>query len=108
MQMAHHLDVAQGLLLLLQAEGLNSQIFNIADDAPVSLYELADSFGKAPDSFDAGQGPLADPFKGIMDIAKSGKSVTDRWYRVIMWRVIWIFCSHRQSQRTALTIHPIP
>lgn len=70
MQMVHHLDVAQGIQLLLQSEGLNKQIYNIADDAPVSLYELADSFGKASEIFDEQQGPLNGPFEGIMDISK--------------------------------------
>lgn len=70
MQMVHHLDVAQGLMLLLQTDGLNGEIFNIADDAPISLYELADSFGLAAETFDPAEGPLNDPFEGIMDISK--------------------------------------
>lgn len=73
MQMVHHLDVAQGLMLLLQTNGLDGEIFNIADDAPVTLYELADAFGKAAETFDPGEGPLQDPFEGIMDIAKIRK-----------------------------------
>ena len=73
MQMVHHLDVAQGLLLLLQTDGLDGEIFNIADDAPVSLYELVDSFGRAADTFDPEEGPLNDPFEGIMDISKLRK-----------------------------------
>lgn len=73
MQMVHHLDVAQGLQLLLQSDGLNGQIYNIADDAPISLYELAESFGKAAETFDHQQGPLNDPFEGIMDISKLRK-----------------------------------
>jgi nucleoside-diphosphate-sugar epimerase len=70
MHMVHHLDVSQALLLLLQSDGLNGEIFNVADDAPISLYELADSFGAAADTFDAAEGPLARPFEGIMDISK--------------------------------------
>ncbi|MBB5395277.1 NAD(P)-dependent oxidoreductase [Mucilaginibacter sp. AK015] len=73
MQMVHHLDVAQGIQILLQTDGLNGQIYNIADDAPISLYELADAFGKATETFDAEQGPLTDPFEGIMDISKLRK-----------------------------------
>ena len=73
MQMVHHLDVMQGIQLLLQADGLNGQIYNIADDAPISLYELAEAFGKANDIFGTQQGPLADPFEGIMDLAKIRK-----------------------------------
>jgi nucleoside-diphosphate-sugar epimerase len=73
MQMVHHLDVAQGLQMLIEREGLNGQIYNIADDAPISLYELADSFGKSDEIFDHDQGPLNDPFEGIMDISKIRK-----------------------------------
>ncbi len=70
MHMVHHLDVAQGLMLLLHTEGLNGEIFNVADDAPISLFELADSFGKAADTFPAQEEPLAKPFEGIMNISK--------------------------------------
>ncbi len=73
MHMVHHLDVAQALLLLLHTEGLNGEIFNVADDAPISLYELADSFGKAAYTFPAEEAPLAKPFEGIMDISKLRK-----------------------------------
>jgi nucleoside-diphosphate-sugar epimerase len=70
MHMVHHLDVAQALTLLLHTDGLNGEIFNVADDAPITLYELADSFGLAADAFDPAEGPLTDPFAGIMDISK--------------------------------------
>ncbi|MDR3678402.1 MAG: NAD(P)-dependent oxidoreductase [Flavipsychrobacter sp.] len=70
MHMVHHLDVAQSLTLLLHTEGLNGEIFNVADDAPITLYELADSVGQAADAFDPAEGPLADPFEGILDISK--------------------------------------
>jgi len=73
MHMVHHLDVAQGLHMLLQTDGLNGQVFNIADDAPITLYELADSVGQAAATFDTEEGPLADPFEGIMDISKLRK-----------------------------------
>jgi nucleoside-diphosphate-sugar epimerase len=73
MHMVHHLDVAQALTILLQTEGLNGEIFNIADDAPITLYELADSVGQAADAFDPAEGPLNDPFEGIMDISKLRK-----------------------------------
>jgi nucleoside-diphosphate-sugar epimerase len=70
MHMVHHLDVAQALTILLHTDGLNGEIFNLADDAPISLYELVDSFGLAADTFDSTEGPLAKPFEGIMDISK--------------------------------------
>ncbi|MGW3644967.1 NAD-dependent epimerase/dehydratase family protein [Streptomyces sp. NPDC000878] len=40
LQMAHHADVAQGLLRLLHAPGVAGRIYNIADDAPVTAVEL--------------------------------------------------------------------
>ncbi len=70
MHMVHHLDVAQALFLLLEANSLSGEIFNISDDAPISLYELVESVGKASDVFESAEGPLADPFEGIMDISK--------------------------------------
>jgi nucleoside-diphosphate-sugar epimerase len=73
MHMVHHLDVAQGILMLLQMDGLNGQAFNIADDAPITLFELADSFGKAAEIFDQEEGALADPFEGILDVSKIRK-----------------------------------
>jgi nucleoside-diphosphate-sugar epimerase len=70
MHMVHHLDVAQALTLLLHTDGLNGEIFNVADDSPISLYELADSFGLAADTFDPAEGALINPFEGTMDISK--------------------------------------
>ncbi|MFI6334442.1 NAD-dependent epimerase/dehydratase family protein [Streptomyces sp. NPDC050535] len=40
LQMAHHADVAQGLLRLLHAPGVAGRVYNIADDAPVTAWEL--------------------------------------------------------------------
>jgi len=70
MHMVHHLDVSQALILLLHTDGLNGEIFNVADDAPITLYELADSVGQVTDAFDPMEGPLTDPFEGILDISK--------------------------------------
>jgi nucleoside-diphosphate-sugar epimerase len=70
MHMVHHLDVAQALTLLLHTDGLNGEIFNVADDSPITMYELADSFGLAIDTFDPAEGALINPFDGIMDISK--------------------------------------
>jgi nucleoside-diphosphate-sugar epimerase len=74
MHMVHHLDVTQALLLLLHTDGLDGEIFNLADDAPITLYELADSVGRARDTFDPEEGPLSDPFEGILDVSKLRKT----------------------------------
>lgn len=39
-QMVHHADVSQALLLGLQSDGVDGQIFNVAEDAPMTLGEL--------------------------------------------------------------------
>jgi nucleoside-diphosphate-sugar epimerase len=70
MHMVHHLDVAQALTLLLHTDGVNGEIFNVADDSPITLYELAASVGKAADAFDPAEGALTDPFEGILDTSK--------------------------------------
>lgn len=68
--MVHHLDVAQALLLLLQQDGLDDQVFNIADDAPITLYELVNSVADAASIFSPEEGALNDPFEGVQDISK--------------------------------------
>jgi len=73
MHMVHHIDVAQGLFLLLQQDGLNGEIFNIVDDAPITLYELAESVDQAQEIFDTAPGPLEDPFEGIVSSEKIRK-----------------------------------
>lgn len=70
MHMEHHLDVAHALLLLLERNGLNGEIFNVVDEAPISLFELADSVGQAAEAFDVVEAPLNNPFEGIVDGSK--------------------------------------
>jgi nucleoside-diphosphate-sugar epimerase len=40
LQLVHHADVAQGLLRLLHAPGVDGRTYNIADDAPVTTVDL--------------------------------------------------------------------
>ncbi|GAA4574008.1 NAD-dependent epimerase/dehydratase family protein [Planotetraspora kaengkrachanensis] len=40
LQMAHHVDIAQGLMRLLYSPAVTSPIYNIADDSPVTAVEL--------------------------------------------------------------------
>jgi nucleoside-diphosphate-sugar epimerase len=69
LQLVHHADVVQALLLGLAAEGIDGQIFNAGDDAPISAYEILRLNGIAPDA-DAGDRPLADPWQDIIDSTK--------------------------------------
>jgi nucleoside-diphosphate-sugar epimerase len=62
LHMIHHKDVAQALILLLNTDGLNGEIFNLGDDAPVRFKELGLSTPTTE--------PLKYPFEGIMDTSK--------------------------------------
>ena len=69
LHMVHHADVGQALFRALIADGIDGSIFNVADDAPVSAFELLRLNGEA-----AGEGavdrPLDDPWEGIVDTAR--------------------------------------
>jgi len=69
-QLVHHADVAQAVLLALRAAGVDGEIFNVGDDAPVTRYELMTLAGTAPASEDASVEPLDDPWQSIIDSSK--------------------------------------
>ncbi|MGW4567319.1 NAD-dependent epimerase/dehydratase family protein [Streptomyces sp. NPDC004561] len=65
LQMAHHADVAQGLMRLLYAPAVNGPVYNIADDAPVTAVELHRLNGvEVPADMHTRTDP--DPWFGIM------------------------------------------
>lgn len=69
LQTVHHADVAQALLRALRADGADGEIFNVADDAPVTAYELMELNGETlPDG--AADRPLDHPWESIADTAK--------------------------------------
>ncbi|OHV20506.1 hypothetical protein BBK14_27735 [Parafrankia soli] len=69
LQLVHHADVVQALLCGLRAEGIDGEIFNVGDDAPISAYEILRLNNITPDP-DAGQRVLDDPWKDIIDSSK--------------------------------------
>ena len=59
----HHADVAQGLRLVLESGAADGRVFNLADDAALTAWELCAIAGQpAP----VGDGP-ADPWEGLVD-----------------------------------------
>jgi nucleoside-diphosphate-sugar epimerase len=62
-QTVHHADVAQGLLLALRADGRDGRVYNLADDAALTVWELCALAGLPQP---AGDGE-ADPWAGIVD-----------------------------------------
>ncbi len=66
LHMVHHADVAQGIDLVLRASDVDGRVYNLADDAPVTGWELANLNG-APEP--DGDGPV-DPWEGIVDTGR--------------------------------------
>jgi nucleoside-diphosphate-sugar epimerase len=69
LQLVHHADVGQALLLALRAGGVDGRVYNAADDAPVSAVELYALNHEQPPP-DAGARPLDDPWAGIVDTTR--------------------------------------
>jgi nucleoside-diphosphate-sugar epimerase len=68
LQLVHHADVAAGLLLVLQASNVDGRRYNLADDAPVTAWELRALLGaQQPDGDAAGN---VDPWAGIVDTTR--------------------------------------
>ncbi|GAA1987811.1 NAD(P)-dependent oxidoreductase [Catenulispora subtropica] len=70
LQMVHHADVAQGLLLALRAEGINGEVFNIADDSATTLAEIYGYMGREITQ-EMNDRPVTNPWYGITDNAKA-------------------------------------
>lgn len=71
--LVHHLDVAQAIFLLLNTEGINGEIFNLADDSAVTYYEIAKVFGKQDTAFNYSYNLPENPFDYVMDTTKIRK-----------------------------------
>ncbi|MGA8114879.1 MAG: NAD(P)-dependent oxidoreductase [Actinocatenispora sp.] len=69
LQMVHHADVAQALLRLLGAEGIDGGVFNVADDAPVTALELLRLNGEDVAADAAGR-TVDDPWETIVDTTR--------------------------------------
>jgi len=63
LHMVHHADVAAGLLLVLGASGVDGHTYNLADDAPVTAWELLALHGEEH----AGSEGEPDPWAGIVE-----------------------------------------
>jgi nucleoside-diphosphate-sugar epimerase len=69
LHLVHHADVGQALLRAVRASGVDGEIFNVADDAPVTALELLILNGE-PVADDAASRTLDDPWEGIADTSK--------------------------------------
>jgi len=69
MQMVHHADVAQAIMLSLDQPQAGGQIYNVADDLPLPISEIRERNELTP-SDAAGAAVVADPWEGIVDTTK--------------------------------------
>jgi nucleoside-diphosphate-sugar epimerase len=65
LHMVHHADIAQALFRAISAEKVRG-IYNVADDAPISISELR-SFYKQPEPSGVDEPPLLHPWEGIVN-----------------------------------------
>ena len=68
LHMGHHLDVAQGLRRLLYAPGAHG-VYNIADDAPVTMVDLFQFHG-LPVPQEAYDKDAPDPWHSVMSTTR--------------------------------------
>lgn len=76
MHMGHHIDVAQALMLVASSPNIDGEIYNVADDAPISMAELAQPY-HIDIPIEASQQAF-DPWDGIMDTTKIRKELNYR------------------------------
>ncbi|MFI1766009.1 NAD-dependent epimerase/dehydratase family protein [Streptomyces sp. NPDC020800] len=83
----HHLvhvaDVAQGLLRLLYAPGADGRVYNIADDAPVTVLEIHQLLGA--DAPAQGVDPDPDPWHGLVSTDRIRRELGFRPQYPTLW-----------------------
>ena len=68
LHLVHHADASQGLWLALRTEGVDGRAYNIADDAPITGWELHEFNGER--FVDSGT-QVEDPWSGLMSTARA-------------------------------------
>lgn len=73
LHLVHHADASQGLHLALHTEGVDGGVYNIADDAPVTAWELHAVNGERYPVSNPQE--LADPWAGIASTARARREL---------------------------------
>ena len=87
LQMVHHADVAQGVLLALRAEGLSGEVFNIADDSAATLAEIYRYVGRELTP-EMNERAVTDPWFGIVQNGKARRVLGYRPFYPTMWQAV--------------------
>ena len=87
LQMVHHADVAQGLLLALRAEGQAGEVFNIADDSAATLAEIHRYVGRELPP-EMAERAVTEPWFGIVENTKARRVLGFRPIYPTMWQAV--------------------
>ena len=69
LHLVHHSDIAQAVKIAIRSSGNGGEIYNVADDAPITIQEalrITHQSAKLPDS----KTPLTNPWSGVLDTSK--------------------------------------
>jgi nucleoside-diphosphate-sugar epimerase len=69
LHLVHHADIAQAVKIAIRGSGKGGEIYNVADDAPITIQEalrITRQSAKLPDP----RTPLTNPWNGILDTSK--------------------------------------
>ena len=69
LHLVHHADIAQAVKIAIRSTGKGGEIYNVADDAPITTQEalrITHKSAKLPDP----RTPLTNPWSGVLDTSK--------------------------------------
>ncbi len=69
LHLIHHADIAQAVKLAVRTQGIGGEIYNIGDDAPITLQEVVRITHQTAKLVDPAT-PLTKPWSGLMDTTK--------------------------------------
>jgi len=69
LHLVHHADIAQAVKLMIRGSGKGGEIYNVADDAPVTIQEVLRITHQTAKLADP-RTPLTNPWIGILDTSK--------------------------------------
>jgi len=68
--MVHHADVAQTVARVISTAGLEGRAYNLADDAPMTAWDLHALHGRRMDLSDTADRTVPDPWFGVADTSR--------------------------------------
>ena len=69
LHLVHHADIAQSVKLMIRSSGKGGEIYNVADDAPITIQEVMRMTHQTAKLADP-KTPLTNPWSGILDTSK--------------------------------------